>query len=150
MATQNSTQYAKQVAVPVTFLDPTEDRGRIRLAYFEFGALTIVTADVINLIRIPAGKVRILRVACKHAAWTASATMSVGHAGYTDSATKDAVAASAAAFLAATAMDNTTDIDKLADIAYDTTTGFIVTATDAAAGKANTVATAGWLEYVQD
>lgn len=151
MATYNAVEYGNQVAVPPTPLDPTQDKGRVRIAHFDFTGITSAAiGDLINLIKLPAGKVRILKVCIKHASWATSSTLSIGHTGYTLATDKSAVAAAAAAFLAATAMNNTTDIDALADVVIDSTSGFTLTGTIGGAAAGSLANSSGWVEYVVD
>jgi hypothetical protein len=150
MATFNSTEYAKQIAVPPVPLDPTEDRGRIRLEHFTLtGIVSATIGDLLNLVKLPAGKVRILRSSIKHGAWAASSTLAIGNLAATNS-DKTTLAASANSILAATAMNNTTDIDVLAGVTFDTTTGVVLQGTVGTAAGGTLPATVGWIEYVQD
>jgi hypothetical protein len=150
MANISSVEYAIASAPPVSApLDPTQDKGRIRIAHFDFTGISPGSTDVLFHARMPAGKVRLLRYCAQKTAFATNATMNLGHNGYTNRATGAAVAASAAAFLAAFAMDNTNDEDQLIDVAIDSRGGFDVRGTMAAAGgtSENLI---GWIEYVVD
>ena len=151
MATFSSLEYGQQVAVPPTPLDPTQDKGRVRIAHFDLtGIVSAAIGDLFNLIRLPPGKIRILRTVIKHGSWAASSTLSIGHSGYIKSSDKSTVAASAAGILAATAMNNTTDIDVLSDFVLDSTQGSVLQGTVAGAAGGTLPASTGWVEYVQD
>lgn len=151
MATLNSAEYTKQTAVPPTPLDPTEDKGRVRIAHFDMtGLVSASIGDVINAVKLPAGKVRILRSCIKHGSWAASSTLSLGNAAYTRSSDKTTVSASATSVMAATAMNNTTDVDVLAGVVFDSTTGVVIQGTVAGAAGGTLPSSLGWLEYVQD
>lgn len=149
MADVNSTEYGIQSAPPISSpLDPTKDKGRIRIASFSFSAISPGATDRLLHCIMPAGKIRILRYVGKRQAFSAGSTMSIGHLGYTTPAGV-ATAASATAFLAAFAMDAATDLDTLVDITIDSRSGFTVYGQLAVAGAAakNLI---GWLEYVAD
>jgi hypothetical protein len=149
MADIQSVEYAKQVAVPPTLLEPTEQKGKIRIAHFDLGTVDATAADTLSLAKLPAGKIRITRVALKHAAWTATSTLALGLGAYTEGATKEAVAADADAILAATAMDNVTQIDSLVDLAFNSLAGVTLTGLVGVADS-GAAATTGWIEYVQE
>ena len=55
MAAYNSTQYAKQIAIPQTLLTPEECHGRIRVARASYTTAAIVAASTINMITMPKG-----------------------------------------------------------------------------------------------
>lgn len=149
MADLNSTQYAIQSAPPVsTPLDPTDDKGRIRIAAFTFSAISPGATDRLLHCIMPPGKIRVLRYVAKRTAFNVGATMSVGHLGYTNMSGV-AVAAAAAAFLAAFAMDAATDLDTLVDVSITSKSGFTVYGQLAVAGGA-AENLQGWLEYVTD
>lgn len=150
MANFNSAEYAIVSAPPiVTPLDPTQDKGRVRVAHFDFTNISPAATDILFHAKMPAGKVRLLRYCAKKTAFNVGATMNLGHNGYTQRADGVAVAASAAAFLAAFAMDNINDESRLIDIAIDSRGGFDVRGTLAVAGGANENLI-GWIEYVVD
>lgn len=151
MATFSSAEYTKQTAVPPTPLDPTEDKGRVRIAHFDMtGIVSATIGDIIQAVKLPAGKVRVLRYCCKHGAWAASSTFSLGNAAYTRSSDKTTVVASANSIAAAVAMNNTTDVDVLADAVFDSTTGVTIQGTVAGAAGGTLPSSLGWIEYVQD
>ena len=150
MANVNSVEYAIASAPPVSSpLDPTQDKGRIRIAHFDFTNISPGATDVLFHARLPAGKLRVLRYNAKRTAFNATSTMSLGHNGYTNRTTGAAVAAAAAAFLAAFAMDVATDLNSLIDVAIDSRGGFDVIGQLAVAGGANENLI-GYLEYVVD
>ena len=124
------------------------------MSYFKFTAVTVAAADVLFHTRMPAGKVRLLRFNInRRPSLGAGATMSLGHNGYTNRTTGAAVAASAAAFMAATAMDVATYLTDavlgLGANTIDSRSGFDVIGTLAVAGGA-TKTWEGWIEYVID
>jgi hypothetical protein len=151
MATFNSVEHAQQIANPPVLLDTTQDRGRIRIGHFDItGIVSAASSDDFNLLRLPAGRIRILRCSCKHGAWAASSTLSFGHRGFIRTSDKATVAAAATAFTAAIAMPNTTDIDLLSDVVIDSTQGFTLVGFVGGAAGGTLPATTGFIEYVID
>lgn len=154
MANINSDQYAIASAPPIsTPLDPNDMLGRVRVAYFKFTNVTVAAADVLFHCRMPAGKVRLLRWNInRRPSLGAGGTQNLGHNGYTP-LTGAAVAASAAAFSAAIAMDVATYYtDAVLGLGANTIhskTGFDVTGTLAVAGGAGKT-WEGWIEFVVD
>lgn len=149
MADFNSVEYAIASAPPIgTPLNPTQDKGRIRIAHFDFTNISPAATDRLLHCRMPAGRIRVMRYVAKRTAWAVGATMSVGHLGYTSLAGA-AVAASATAFLAAFAMDAATDIDSLVDVSIESRSGFDVYG-QLAVGVGTNENLVGWLEYVAD
>lgn len=148
MATFDTVEYAKQVSVPPTQLDTTEQHGRIRIAHFDTGTIDAAQNDLLNLIKMPAGKVRILRVCGANPAYGASATLDIGHTGYTN-LSNVAVAASEAAFVAALAVASAADVDKIVDVTIESRGGFTVQGKLEGANPASGQLK-GWLEYVVD
>lgn len=83
---QKSTQVTSMTATPPVRLGTSEHHGVVRVAYFsctQSGAGD--AASTLDLVRIPAGKVRILKMSSKLicSAWGAARTLNVGHTGYT-------------------------------------------------------------------
>jgi hypothetical protein len=153
MATFNSLEYGYEVAVPPTQLNPGQKHGRVRIAHFGFSAaggnaLTASAGDTLNLVKLPAGKVRVMSIVHKKTAFGTSGTMALGHGGYSP-LTGAAVAASTAAFVAAQAMDNTNTVRNEVDVEIESKSGFIVTGTLAVAA-ATAEDLVGWVEYVCD
>lgn len=148
MPTFDSVEYAKQVAVPPTQLDPTEQHGRIRIAHFDTGTIDAAQNDLLNLIKMPAGKVRILRVTGTNPAYGVSTTLDIGHTGYTN-LSGVAVAASENAFVSALAVASAGAIDTVIDVAIESRSGFTLQGklegANPASGRLQ-----GWIEYVQD
>jgi hypothetical protein len=151
MATFSPVEYTAQTAVPPTPLDPTQDKGRVRIAHFDLtGIVSGSIGDVIQCCKLPAGKVRVLRYCNKHGSWAASSTFSLGNAAYTRSSDKTTVAASATSVAAAVTMNNSTDVDVLAGVVFDSTTGVLIQGTVAGAAGGTLPSSLGWIEYVQD
>ena len=148
MATFDSVEYAKQVSVPPGSLDPTEQHGRIRIAHFDTGTIDAAQNDLLNLIKMPAGKVRILRVSGANPAYGTSATLDIGHTGYTNLAGA-AVAASENAFISALAVASAAAIDSIIDVTIESRGGFVLQGKLEGANPASG-ALKGWIEYVVD
>lgn len=96
LAVTESTQIANINAVPSVALSPTEHHGRIRIAFFDWlnGAVAGDAGGVIDIIKLPAGKVRLLGrlSSIYHNMTTGSNTIDIGWKAYTD-INGDAVAA---------------------------------------------------------
>ena len=150
MADVNSTQYGIQSAPPVSApLDTTDDRGRIRVAAFDFVSVSPGATDKMWHFRFGPGKVKILRyVVSLRTAFGVGATMSIGHNGYTNMSGV-AVAAAAAAFLAAFAMDATSQLDNLVNVTITSKSSWDMFGQLAVAAGTNENYS-GWIEYVQD
>ena len=88
MASENSTEYARQIATGAqTYNRPDEFSGRLRHAGFNFTqAATGAAADLANLILLPAGSVRLILPLCRIAfsAFGASRTLDLGWLAYND------------------------------------------------------------------
>jgi hypothetical protein len=148
MATFDTVEYAKQVAVPPTALDTTEQAGRVRIVHFDTGTIDAAQNDLINLIKMPAGNVRILALRGVKPAYGAGATLDIGHTGYTN-LSGTAVVASEAAFVAALDVAAAGDLDKVIDVQIQSRGGFTVQAKLEGANPASGQLK-GWLEYVVD
>lgn len=149
MAIFSSNEHGLQVGAVATPLEPTQAMGRVRLAHFQYDALTAAAGDTLNLIKMPAGKVRVLQVKAIHSAFVLNSTLSFGNGIFTNRSTRAAVAAAVASITPAIPVDNTTDINRLSDTIIDSSGGFTVTGTLAVAGvAAGTIR--GWVEYVVD
>lgn len=148
MANVNSIEYTKQVAVPPTLLDTTEQHGRIRVATFGIASHSPSANDTVNLIKMPAGKVRILKLEIQHSAYATGATLDVGHGGYTDMSNA-AIAAVANEYADNLAMDNTTDISKIINETVESKSGFTLTGLFQTAGG-TTETLYGFITYVVD
>ena len=82
-----STQLTNIRAVPQVALAVSDHSGKLRIAYFDFTQAAGGTAgDIIHLVRLPAGRVRIIGGLSKvyHNLTTASATVDIGWAAHTD------------------------------------------------------------------
>lgn len=148
MATFDTTEYGQQVAVPPDALDPTEMAGRIRLAHFDTGTIDAAQNDLINIIKMPAGKVRILRLCGRNPAYGASTTFDLGHTGYTN-LSGTAVAASENAFVSALDVAAAADIAKVVDQTIESRGGFTLQGKLEGANPASGQFK-GWIEYVVD
>jgi len=96
LAVTESTQVENMNAVPSVALAPTEHHGRIRIAFFDWlnGAVAGDAGGVIDIIKLPAGKVRLLGrlSSIYHNMTTGGNTIDIGWKAYTD-LNGDAVAA---------------------------------------------------------
>lgn len=85
MTTQNSTQYANQIAIPPVIMEANQFYGKLRVMKFNFtqsGAGS--AASIARLIRLPAGKVMLLALnsRVKTSAMGTGRTMHLGYAQY--------------------------------------------------------------------
>lgn len=86
MTTYNSTEYGNGVAHPRVMNDANQYGGKKRFWGFDYTQVLIsVAEDLVNLIELPAGKVRLVLPECRIAfsAGGASRTMNVGWAAHT-------------------------------------------------------------------
>lgn len=149
MAAFDSDEYALQVGSTATPLDPTQAQGRVRIGHFNFAALTAAANDTLNLLKMPAGKIRILRVCIQKSAFGAGGTLDMGFGAYTNRSDGAAVAADPDAFVANLAMDATTAVDQLVDVVVDSRGGWTLTGLLETAG-ATAETLKGWIEYTID
>lgn len=88
LAVTESTQIANINAVPPVALAPTEHHGRIRIAFFDWlnGDVAGDAGGVISIVKLPAGKVRLLGrlSSIYHNMTTGSQTVDIGWLAYTD------------------------------------------------------------------
>lgn len=153
MTTVSSFEVTSELVFPQVPLNPGQKHGRIRIASFKWGAatgnlLTAAAGNTLGMARMPAGRVKVLRITHAKNAFTASATMALGHFGFTTLAGV-VVASSAAAFVAAQAMDNANTVSNIVDVELESRSGFILMGTLAVAGAASREFN-GFIEYVQD
>ena len=149
MAEQSSNEHAKQVGSDATPLDPTDAHGRLRIGHFEFAALTAAAADTLNLLKMPAGKIRILRLTLVTSAFAATADLDIGHSAYTDRSDRSAEVADVDAFAAALDVATGGTFEVLVDKTIDSSGGWTLTGTLAnAGGSAETIK--GFVEYILD
>ena len=146
---QDSDEYALQVGATATPLDPTQAHGRIRVGHFKFAALTSAADDTLNLLKMPAGKVRVLAVHVKTSAFAVSTVLDIGYGAYTDRSSRDAVVAAPAAFASDLAVSSAGDLHAYPDVIIDSTGGWTLTGLlQVGAGTAETLS--GYVEYVID
>ncbi|HYD35960.1 MAG TPA: hypothetical protein VD999_07920 [Vitreimonas sp.] len=148
-ATHASDEYALQTGVTATPLDPTQSMGRVRIGHFNYTALTSADGDTLNLLKMPAGKVRVLRACVQNSAFAASTVLDLGYGAYTDRDSRVAIAADPDAFVVDADVNATTDKDLLVDVVVDSAGGWTLTGTlTGGAGTAESLS--GWVEYVVD
>lgn len=86
--TENSTQYGNNIASPVAVNPAYNEHGRIRFAYFSFtqGAAAGDANSLQNLVRLPAGKVRLLKTLSEFicSAFGAARTLDIGYLAHTN------------------------------------------------------------------
>jgi hypothetical protein len=146
---QDSDEYALQVGATATPLDPTQAHGRIRVGHFKFSALTSAADDTLNLLKMPAGKVRVLAVHVKTSAFGAGTVLDVGYGAYTDRSSRDAVVAAPAALASDLSLAAAADLHAYPDVVIDSTGGWTLTGLlQVGAGTAETLS--GYVEYVID
>jgi hypothetical protein len=81
VTTQNSAQYANEVAVPSVMNKPY-DRGKVRFAYFSHTQVAAGDANsLINLVKLPGGLIRVLKTASQYvcSAFGAARVLDVGY-----------------------------------------------------------------------
>ncbi len=128
ITTENSTEYANQIADPVVKQAPSVLSGRVRVAKFTHTQTDAGDAgSLTNLIRLPAGNIRILQIRISHTDHGSSRTLDLGYAANVD-VNGDAVIADPNAFADGIDVNNTTDIDQHVDSTIVTRDGLIVTA----------------------
>ena len=116
MATVYSVQKTKwSQNVPSENIKTNEQSGKVRIAFAEYEASSLQTADVIQFFNLPNGA-RIVDGYLAYDALNASTTLSVGYAAHTNAA-GTTVSASAAAFLTATSTATAGRTDIAATIA---------------------------------
>jgi len=98
MTAYYSTQVTNADASPPTFLETNEIAGRVRIAYFDYTVPTgnIAAADTIDLVYLPAGRVRILKTLSVYLcpiAFDATCVLDIGVVAHTDQDGSTAVAA---------------------------------------------------------
>lgn len=145
----DSIEYAKQVGSTATPLDPTDAHGRVRIGHFEFSSLTAAAADTLNLLKMPAGKTRVLALHLVTSAFAATADLDIGYSAYTNRSDRAAVVADPDAF--ANDLDVATGgaFHVYPDVVIDSTGGWTLTGVLALAGG-TTETVKGWVEYVID
>ena len=113
LAVTKSTQFSNITAVPPVALAPIEHHGRLRVAFFDWlnGSVAGDAGGVISIVRLPAGRVRLLGrlSSIYHNMTTASNTILIGWAAYTD---LDAVAVDADP----NGLDNSIDVETAGTI----------------------------------
>ena len=97
VTTENSTEYANVVASPPVMNKTADWHGRMRLMFFEFtqGAAAGDAGSIARMVKLPAGKVRVILPLSRIAfsAMGAARTMDLGWEAYNDDDGNDAVAA---------------------------------------------------------
>lgn len=85
-ATQNSTQFAYGEAKPPVMVEAHQWNGKMRFFEFDWTAATGVATDTVALVKLPAGKCRLILPLSRIAfsAFGASRTMDLGWEAYTD------------------------------------------------------------------
>lgn len=150
VTTQNSTEYGNQIASPVTKQAPSVLGGRIRVAKFthvQSGAGD--ATSIANLIKLPAGTIRILGIKAQHSDMGASRTLDFGYAANVD-VDGNAVAADPDAIVADLDVNNTTDKVVHGDVSLTTRDGLIITAQVNDGTFPDAATLDGWIEYVLD
>ena len=144
-----SAEYQNQTADPVVELAPTDQHGRVRMAHFTFDSITGDANSTLDLIKMPAGRVRVLGVHMANSAFTATAALSLGHTGYT---AEDGTAEPADDDAFATGVDVATASTGRyvhCDVLVKSRGGFIVRGTVKTAGGASETLS-GYLTYTVD
>lgn len=129
MATTNSTQYGNTVAVPPVMNAVHEAHGRVRVAAFDYTQSGAGTAgDLVNLVQLPAGAIRVLSVYVAFSAFGASRTLDLGYGAYTELSDGSTTAADADAISANTSIATAGNVTSVANDQVSSTDGLLVTA----------------------
>jgi len=129
MATTNSTQYGNTVAVPPVMNAVHEAHGRVRVAAFDYTQSGAGTAgDYVNLVKLPAGAIRVLSVYVAFSAFGASRTLDLGYGAYTALSNGATVAADADGISANTDISGAGSVTSVANDQVSSTDGVLVTA----------------------
>lgn len=162
ITTQNSTEYANvAVTSPPVRNRPDQQHGRVRIATFTFtqsGAGDI--ASLFNLCTIKAGRGRIIKNLCgiSTSAWGASATLNIGHTGWTKT-DGTSQAASVDVLLddkdVSSAVINAplgvgTNADDSGFLVFDSRTDIVIQGKVAGAVVPDAAIAEGWIAYVID
>ncbi len=87
LTAEKSTQITNMEAIPPVNLQTNERHGRLRLAYFSFtqGAAAGDANSTADLVKLPAGRVRVLKTVSELicSAFGAARVLDIGHTGYT-------------------------------------------------------------------
>lgn len=96
----NSIQHGRQVDVPMLFVDVSDVDTRMRVSYFSYTHSAGAGDGEINLVRLGAGRLKILSDLSRLVISTfgASAVLDLGHRAYTDESSQLAVSEASQAF----------------------------------------------------
>lgn len=86
VTTQDSTQYANQLATPPIKNPPYDEYGKVRTLYFSHTQVVAGDANsLVNMVKIPPGKYRLLKTDSKFnsSVFGAARTLDIGHLAYT-------------------------------------------------------------------
>ena len=150
VTTEASTQAGYQADPSTGKIEPT-DSGALRLARFDFtqGAAAGDATSTVDLVRLPAGKVRIMGPLSRLAfsALGASRVIDVGHTGYTEP-DGDAITADEDAFAAAIAATSAGASALTGEILVESRDGFLVQAKVEAGTLPAAATMSGYIAYL--
>ena len=111
---EKSVQYAMEIAVPLVKASPNEKSGKQRVAYFNFtqGAAAGDANSLMNLVKLPSGRVKVLLTQCKirNSDFGAGRTLDIGWTAHVDRAGA-AVALDIDGLADGLDMNNTTEVE---------------------------------------
>ena len=152
ITTENSLEFANQTASPVVKLGNDELQGKIVVAHFDFTQSAAVGDDgsFVNFIRLPGGKVRILKFEFATSAFGASRVLKIGNTAALALDGKTAIAADDDAFAVALDLATAVDISDLSDTVIETFDGFDVQGTVTGGTIPAGATLKGYIAYTRD
>jgi len=129
MATTNSTQYGNTVAVPPVMNAVNAEHGRVRVAAFDYTQAAQGSAgDDVNLVKLPAGSIRVLSVYVAFSAFGASRTLDLGYGAIVELSDGTTTAADPDGISANTDISGAGAVTSTANKTISSTEGVIVSA----------------------
>jgi len=152
ITTEDSLEYADQTADPVVKLGNDELQGKVVVAHFDFtqGAAAGDDGSFVNLIRLPGGKIRILKFDFATSAFGASRVMKIGNTAATNVDGKAAIAADDDAFAVGLDLALAVDVTDLSDTVIETFDGFDVQGTVTGGTIPAAATLKGYITYTRD
>ena len=149
---EKSVEYTNQTASPVVKLESNEFQGDVEIAHFDFtqGAAAGDAGSTADLIKMPGGKIRFLKIEFATSAFGASRVLKIGHEGYTDVDASTAVAADDDAFASALDLSSAADISDLVDVVIESFDGFDIRGTVTGGTIPAAATLKGYISYVRD
>lgn len=123
---ENSTEFANQTASPVVPLEPNEFQGSIQIAHFDFtqGVAAGDANSTLELIRMKAGRVRIVDIEFACSAFGASRVLDIGYRAHTNIDGVTAVAEDDNAYSDDLDVSAAADVRDFVDVVTESFDGF--------------------------